>query len=203
MVISISRLVLRLGLAVLSFSVIGSSAYAAQPVGLTIYKVDDYPLPGDTSRYDYQSYDSSTHRLYVAHLGMGVVRVFDTQQHTIVGNVESVPGVHGVIAVPELGRVYATATSANALAVIDAEQLEVVAMVPAGEYPDGLAYAPTVGKIYVSDEHGSQNVVIDANTNQVVTTIPLGGEVGNTQFDSGSGTDSQRDCLDRSSHRYH
>jgi YVTN family beta-propeller protein len=98
-----------------------------------------------------------------------------------------VPGVHGVIAVPELGRVYATATSANALAVIDAEQLEVVAMVPAGEYPDGLAYAPTVGKIYVSDEHGSQNVVIDANTNQVVTTIPLGGEVGNTQFDSGSG----------------
>jgi YVTN family beta-propeller protein len=182
-----SQLGLRLGLLVLSFTVLGSFVYAAQPAGLTIYKVDDYPLPGDTSRYDYQSYDPSTHRLYVAHLGMGVVRVFDTQQHALIGNVDGVPGVHGVIAVPELGRVYATATNANALAVIDPEQLQVVAMVPAGDYPDGLAYAPTVGKIYVSDEHGNQNVVIDAQTNELVTAIPLGGEVGNTQFDSGSG----------------
>jgi YVTN family beta-propeller protein len=95
-----------------------------------------------------------------------------------------VPGVHGVIAVPELGRVYATATSANQVAVIDAQSLTVITTVAGGEYPDGLAYDPEVGKLYVSDESGATDTVIDTATNQVVATIPLGGEVGNTQFDA-------------------
>jgi hypothetical protein len=56
---------------------------------LTLQKLADYPLPGDTSRYDYQSFDRDTHRLYFAHLGMGVVRVFDTAAHALVGNVET------------------------------------------------------------------------------------------------------------------
>ena len=145
--------------------------------------VADVPLPGDTSRFDYQSLDAQAHRLYIAHLGASQVIVFDTQSGTVVGDVPGVAGVHGVLAVPELGRVYATATNANQLAVIDPNALAVVATAPTGEYPDGLAYAPTVGKLYVSNEHGSSDTVIDVQSNQPVGTIPLGGEAGNTQFD--------------------
>jgi YVTN family beta-propeller protein len=145
--------------------------------------VADTPLPGGPSRFDYQSLDLQAHRLYIAHLGASQVTVFDTQSSTVVGDVSGVAGVHGVLAVPELGRVYATATSANQVAVIDPSTLRIVATAPTGDYPDGLAYAPTAGKLYVSNERGGSETVIDVQSNQVVGTIGLGGEAGNTQFD--------------------
>ena len=72
--------------------------------------VADVQLPGDTSRWDYQALDPQSHRLFIAHLGAGEVVVYDTAQGTVVGTVRGVAGVHGVIAVPELRRVYASAT---------------------------------------------------------------------------------------------
>jgi YVTN family beta-propeller protein len=164
----------------------GTSAFA-QSTTVTLQKLADYPLPGDTSRYDYLSFDPTSHRMYIAHLGMGVVHVFDTQTKQVVGTIESVPGVHGVLVVPELGMVYATATNENTVKVIDPQSLSIVATIPGGNYPDGLAYAPTVGKLYVSDERGGTDTVIDTASNEVLTTIPLGGEAGNTEFDPVSG----------------
>jgi YVTN family beta-propeller protein len=162
---------------------VGSAAGAETRPDPRFRTIGDIPLPGDTSRFDYESYDPQAHRLYLAHLGAGVVLVVDTQTRAVVGTVPNVPGVHGVLAVPPLGRVYATATDANQVAVIDATTVAVIASVPGGDYPDGLAYDPEVEKVYVSDERGEADTVIDARTNQRVATIPLGGEVGNTQYD--------------------
>src|SRR5947199_7987195 len=94
-----------------------------QELPANFYTVRDVPLPGDTSRFDYESLDPGTHRLYIAHLGAGTVPVYDIPSGTIVGEIQDVPGVHGVLAVPELGRVYATATGANQVAVIDPQTL--------------------------------------------------------------------------------
>ena len=158
----------------------------AQELPANFFTVRDVPLPGDTSRFDYESLDPGTHRLYIAHLGAGTVLVYDIASGSVVGEVQDVPGVHGILAIPELGRVYASATGANQVAVIDPQSLSVVAMIPGGVYPDGLAYDPELGKLYVSDETGGTDTVIDTASNQVVATIPLGGEAGNTQFDPGS-----------------
>src|SRR5256885_7267014 len=144
----------------------------------------DVPLTGGTTRLDYQSLDSASGRLYIAHLGSDLMTVFDVNKQTIVGDVKDLKRVHGVLAVPELHRVYASATGTNELAVIDDQNLTIVARVPAGDYPDGIAYAAKENKIYVSDLHGKTDTVIDAKTNQMVTTIPLGGGAGNTQYDS-------------------
>jgi YVTN family beta-propeller protein len=156
---------------------------AQSPTPANFRTIVDVPLTGGSSRFDYQSLDPRTHRLYIAHLGASLVTVFDTQTGTIVGDVVGVPGVHGVLAVPDLGRVYASATDVNQVAVIDTSNLTVIATIPTGEFPDGLAYAPDVGKVYVSNEHGASDTVIDVRSNQVVATVALGGEVGNTQFD--------------------
>jgi DNA-binding beta-propeller fold protein YncE len=145
--------------------------------------VSDIPLPGNTSRWDYQSLDPQSHRLFIAHLGAGEVVVFDTERGAVVGTIPNVAGVHGVIVVPELRRVYASATDAQQTAVIDADSLAIVATVPSKGYPDGLAYAPDVGKVYVSDEKDGNETVIDAQSNAVRGTIALGGEAGNTQYD--------------------
>ena len=166
-----------------------SSPSAASPsenlVGtLPLKVVADIPLSGGTTRLDYQSLNSASGRLYIAHLGSDLMTVFDVNKQTIVGDVKDLKHVHGVLAVPELHRVYASATGTDEIAVIDDQSLAVVARVPAGDYPDGIAYAAKENKIYVSDLHGKADTVIDAKTNQRLTTIPLGGGAGNSQYDS-------------------
>jgi YVTN family beta-propeller protein len=182
---STQRMMLWGGLGLLLVVLATATAFGQQ-LPATFYTVRDIPLPGDTSRFDYETLDPGMHRLYISHLGAGTVPVYDIGSGTIIGEIQDVPGVHGVLAVPELGRVYASATGSNQVAVIDPQSLSVVTTIPGGVYPDGLAYDPDLGKLYVSDESGGTDTVIDTASNQVVATIPLGGEVGNTQFDPAS-----------------
>src|SRR5690349_11115580 len=151
---------------------------------LPLRVLTDVPLTGGTTRFDYQSLDSSSGRLYIAHLGSDLMTVFDVNKQTVIGDVKDLKRVHGVLAVPALHRIYASATGTNELAVIDDQNLSILARVPAGDYPDGIAYASKANKIYVSDLHGKTDTVIDAKTNQRVTTIALGGGAGNSQYDS-------------------
>lgn len=151
---------------------------------LPLRTLRDVSLSGGATRFDYQSFDPNSGRLYIAHLGDGVLTIFDADKETVIGDVKNLPRVHGVIAVPELHRIYASATGSNELAVIDDSTLQIVARAPAGDYPDGIAYATKVKKLYVSDLHGKTNTVINATTNQRLTTIALGGGAGNTQYDS-------------------
>ncbi len=160
----------------------GDSA-AALTANLPLRTLSDVPLTGGATRLDYQSLDSGSGRLYIAHLGSDLMTVFDVNKQTMVGDVKDLKRVHGVLAVPELHRVYASATGTNELAVVDDQTLQIVARVPAGDYPDGVGYASKANKIYVSDLHGKTDTVIDAKTNQVVTTIQLGGGAGNSQYD--------------------
>ena len=149
--------------------------------------VADIPLPGAAVRFDYQYFDSSQGRLYIAHMNANQLVVFDTKKRSVIANLDGFPSVHGVWAVPELGRVYASATGKHQLNVVDANTLKTIASVGPINYPDGIAYAPSAKRIFVSDEHGDADAVIDATTNTLVTTIPLGGGAGNTVFDPGSG----------------
>ena len=148
--------------------------------------VSDIPLGGNTTRLDYESLDSGRHLLFIAHLGDSAVIVFDTQDQRVVTRISGISKVHGVLAIPELGRVYASATGTNEVVAIDEGTLRVTARAPGGVYPDGMAYAPEVHKLYVSDEHGDTETVIDVRTNTRIATIPLDGDVGNSQYDSAS-----------------
>jgi len=161
-----------------------SRSQSAVPTdALGLRQLAEIPLPGDMSRWDYQSLDPTTGRLYLAHLGASSVTVFDTGSQQVLATIGDIADVHGVLAVPQLGRVFATATGVNQVAVIDMQTLQVVARVDSGRYPDGLAYDPDDGAIFVSDEAGGTVSVVSTATNQRGATIALGGEVGNTQYD--------------------
>jgi len=176
-----------LSMIVIAFAVALAAVLSIQSSKLPLRILRDVQLSGASSRLDYQSLDSGSGRLYIAHLGDNMMTVFDTNTESVIGDVRGLSHVHGVLAVPELHRVYATATGTNELAVIDDQKLSVEARVPAGDYPDGVAFASKAMKVYVSDKHGGTDTVIDAKTNQRVATIPLGGGAGNTQYDSASG----------------
>ena len=156
---------------------------AAAPVVRT---VADVPLPGPAVRFDYQSLDIRSDRLYIAHMGADQVVVFNVRTRRVEGTIDGLPGVTGVWVVPALGAVYASVTGLHQVAVIDARSLQVTARVGVIGFPDGIAYAPDQQKIYVSDESGGGELVLDARTNTVVRTIPLDGEAGNTLYDPGS-----------------
>lgn len=164
-------------------SIAGGGELRAQ---LPLQVVGDVPLTGRTTRWDYASIDPDRHMLFLAHLGDSVVTVFDMRQQRVVADIPNVAHVHGVLVLPALGAVYASATGSDEVVVIDDKTYAVTAHIPAGDYPDGMAYAPEVQKLYVSDEHGGTDTVIDVRSNARLTTIPLGGEAGNSQYDPGS-----------------
>lgn len=149
--------------------------------------VADIPMPGPAVRFDYQSLDTSSGRLYIAHMNADQLVVFDTSVRKVVANLDGFSRVHGVWAAPEINRVFASVTGEHKVAAVDAKTLQTVAKVGTINYPDGIAYAPAQKRVFVSDEHGGADVVIDAQTNTLLKKIDLGGGAGNTAYDPGSG----------------
>jgi DNA-binding beta-propeller fold protein YncE len=162
-----------------------SGALIFGAASLPLKAVTTRPLPGGSSRLDYASIDSKRHRLYISHLGGGLVIVFDTKARQVVTTIPA-PGAHGVLVVPSIHRVFASATDDRQLVTIDARTNKVVARAPAGEYPDGIAYDSADHRIYVSDEAGGAEIVFGASGRRI-GSVPLGGEAGNVQYDPVSG----------------
>jgi DNA-binding beta-propeller fold protein YncE len=151
---------------------------------LPLKQVADIRMPGPAVRFDYQSLDTSSGRLYIAHMNANQLVVFDTRRREVIANLDGFSSVHGVWAVPDLGRVYAAVTGEHKVAVVDMKTLKTLAKVGPVKYPDGIAYAPGPQRVFVSDEHGDADAVIDAKSNSLVATIALGGGAGNTVYDS-------------------
>jgi DNA-binding beta-propeller fold protein YncE len=149
--------------------------------------VADIPLPGPAVRFDYQTLDPSSGHLYIAHMNADHLVVFDTAARKVIANIGGFARVHGVLAVPELARVYASVTGDREVAAVDSQTLRTVAKIGPINYPDGIAYAPGPKRIFVSDEHGNTDAVIDAQTNNLLKKIELGGGAGNTVYDPTSG----------------
>ena len=143
----------------------------------------DVPLPGTTSRFDYQSLDADAHTLWIAHLGDDTVVSVDTttdQTATITG----ISQVHGVLPVPQRHVVYATATGTNELVAIDPTTKAVIHRAATRSFPDGLAYDTDHQLVLVSNKADGTITVHDPETLATVRTIKLGGETGNVTYDA-------------------
>jgi DNA-binding beta-propeller fold protein YncE len=147
----------------------------------------DIPLPGGPVRFDYQSLDPQSGRLYISHMNDAHVEVFDTRSRKVVGRVPETPRVTGVLVVPELRKLYASVAGRRYVAVIDIDTLSLRATLGPIGFPDGIAFDPLTRRIFVSDESGGGELVIDGVADKVEVRVPLGGEAGNTKYDAGSG----------------
>ena len=174
-------------MALLSTMVACAQRGDTDPGGNVLKTVIDIPLPGPAVRFDYQSYDAKNGRLYMAHMNADQLVVFDTQKRQVIANLDGFKRVHGVITVPEIDRVFASATGEHQMVAVEMNTLKIVGSAGPINYPDGLAYSPATKRVFVSDEHGGVDAVVDAETNKLITSIPLGGGAGNTVYDAGSG----------------
>ncbi|MFC9553617.1 YncE family protein [Rhodococcus sp. NPDC056960] len=150
---------------------------------LPLDPVGEIALPGNGSRFDYASIDTGRGLLFLAHLGASEVLEVDLHTRQVLRTIPDIAQVHGVLVVPELRRVYATATGDNRLVVLDEDIGAVLATGPTGRYPDGIAYDPIRGAVWTTNESGGTETVLDAGTAAVRGTVDLGGEVGNVAYD--------------------
>ena len=156
-------------------------------LALPLQSIGETALPGDSSRFDYASLDAGRGLLFIAHLGASEVIETDVRTGRVLRTIGGLSGVHGVLVVPGLHRVYATATSDNAMVILDEDTGRVLSRTPTGEYPDGLAYDPTRGTIWTTNETGGSETVIDAATGAPRGSVDLGGDAGNVVFDAATG----------------
>jgi DNA-binding beta-propeller fold protein YncE len=178
----ITRLILSLvGLmvALISAPADGESQTSRAPLRL----VAELPLPGGAKRFDYQSLDPSSGKLYIAQMGAGRLLVFDSKTDRVVASLPGFPRITGVLAVPQLHRVYASVAGRHELVVLESPALRVRNRIAGIQFPDGIAYAAGAHKIFVSDEFGQRDVVVDARADSGIGVVTLGGEAGNTQYD--------------------
>ena len=146
--------------------------------------VREIPLPGPANRFDYQSVDPASGRIYMNHMNAGSMIVFDADNAKVIAEIMDLPRATGVWAVPVHHQIYVSTPGAHQVAIIDDRSLKVVARVGGVRFPDGIGYAPDADKVFVSDESGGADVVIDPKTGKKRSTIELGGEAGNTHYDS-------------------
>jgi len=155
---------------------------AAPKAGLRL--VREIPLPGPANRFDYQSVDAASGRIYMNHMNAGRMIAFDANDGKVITEITDLPRATGVWAVPSHHQVFVSAAGAHEVAIIDDRTLKVISRVGGIRFPDGIGYATEADKVFVSDEAGGTDVVIDPKTMKKRSTIDLGGEAGNTHYDS-------------------
>jgi DNA-binding beta-propeller fold protein YncE len=194
---------LRFALAAILCGAVAAPAAAQENFAPLFNKIADIPIGARTSRFDYESLDPITGRLFAATMGSAKLLVFDTRSLKPIVELAGFPKVTGVLAVPALHKVYASVPGAGigaslsvamgmaglskgsgALAILNSDTLKQIARLPAGVFPDGIAYDPADKRIFVSDELGDAVTVIGADDDdKPLARIDAGGEVGNVQYD--------------------
>ncbi|HBH58597.1 MAG TPA: hypothetical protein DDY41_10755 [Arthrobacter bacterium] len=99
---------------------------------LPLTLVQDVPLPGGSTRLDYQVIDPAAKRLYVTHLGDGTVHVLDLAGPSVVATVDGVSSVHGIALAPDRHRVLASSSGTDEAVIIDTDSLRITGRAPTG-----------------------------------------------------------------------
>jgi YVTN family beta-propeller protein len=155
-----------LSLFLLSFS----SSAQLNPSGISLLKKT---IIGGTGGWDYVFISSADRHLYLSHGNQ--VEVLNADTHEKIGVIPDTKGVHGIAAIPELGKGYITNGKADNVTVFDIKTLKVTSVIPAGTNPDALLYDQFSKRVFIFNNDSKNVTVIDAKMDTVIATIDLGG----------------------------
>ncbi len=156
--------------AVTAFCLVGAALAADAPK----YHVLRHMALGGEGGWDYLTFDSAGHRLFITR-GTKVI-VVDVPSGKVTGEVANTPGVHGVALVPDAGQGFASNGRESTVTVFDLKDLHETARIKVGDGPDAIAYDPFSKRIFTFNGRGHDTTAIDVATGKVAGTIPLGGK---------------------------
>jgi len=130
-------------------------------------------MPGEQG-WDLLSVEDSTARLYLSHGDR--IEVVDLASGKSVGTVAGLKGAHGVVAVPSLGKGFATSGKDSAVVVFDLGTLATVTRLPVGgAKPDAIFRDPATGRLFVGLAGSDALAVVDPVSLKVVGQVKLEG----------------------------
>jgi YVTN family beta-propeller protein len=148
-------------------------AAGAPPATAQSYHVTNTILLGGDGGWDYLTFDSASHRLFIARQSR--IMVVNPDNGTVLGEIPGINGAHGV-ALAANGRGFATSGRDSSVVMFDLKTLAVEGRIPAGDDADAILYDPGTRRIYTFNGDAGTSTVIDPGTGKAVATIPLGGK---------------------------
>ncbi len=140
-----------------------------------------YHLGGEGS-WDYLTFDSAHHRLFITRATH--VMVVDPDSGRQVGDIPDTPGVHGVALAPEFGRGFTSNGQSDTVSIFDLNSLKVSGTVKVGKDPDAIVYDPASRRVFTFNGESNDATAIDAAKGTVVGTVAL---EGNPEFAAADG----------------
>ncbi|HQS53212.1 MAG TPA: hypothetical protein PLN99_15065, partial [Daejeonella sp.] len=128
---------------------------------------------GGTGGWDYVFISAEDRHLYLSHGNQ--VEVVNADTHEMIGVIPDTKGVHGISAIPALGKGYITNGKTNNVTVFDIKTLKAKLLIPAGTNPDALLYDKFSNRVFIFNNDSKSVTVIDAKMDSVIATIDLGG----------------------------
>jgi YVTN family beta-propeller protein len=148
-------------------------ANCASGAEIAAYSITKSVPLGSPERWDFLSFDSTSHRVYVAH--NSEITVVDGRTGKITGRVGGLGGVNGVAIVPELGKGYTASRGKKAGIIFDLATLQVIKEVPADSDTDAVIYDGASQRVFIMNGDPHSMTVIDTATDSVVATVSLDG----------------------------
>ncbi|HUI84855.1 MAG TPA: YncE family protein [Candidatus Binatia bacterium] len=138
------------------------------------FRVADRVRLGGEGGWDYLTWDSDGHRLFITR-GSHVM-VIDAKTLKVIGDIADLSGIHGVALAPELNRGFISNGGDNTVTVFDLKTLKKLDSVKVGERPDAILYEPFSRRVFTFNARSHDSTALDAPSGKVVGTVPLGGK---------------------------
>jgi DNA-binding beta-propeller fold protein YncE len=130
-------------------------------------------LIGGEGGWDYLTVSNEDRRLYISHGDQ--VEVLNADTHVKIGVITDTKGVHGICALPSLGKGYITNGKTNTVTVFDTKTLKHRLELPTDKKPDALLYDKFSNRMFIFNNDGQTITVIDVKHDTIIKTIAAGG----------------------------
>jgi DNA-binding beta-propeller fold protein YncE len=163
-----------------------AGALAGSLLRFPLEQVQDLPLPGNPTRFDYEDIDRTHQRLIIAHMDDSAVIAANLGDGSVSKVVPNIPVARGVAVADDLSRIFVT-SSPHTLVILDSASLTELMRAGTGSSPDGVAWDPDDQIVGVSDQGDGAISLIRGGGTGARTAVPLGVETGNVVYDGGRG----------------
>jgi DNA-binding beta-propeller fold protein YncE len=129
---------------------------------------------GGEGGWDYLTYDSNDHRLFITR-GTHVM-VVDPVSGTTLGEIPATEGVHGVALAHDLGRGFTSNGRSSTVTIFGLETLKPLTTVKVGDTPDAIVYDSYSHRVFTFNARGKDATAVDAASGKVLGSVALNGE---------------------------
>jgi YVTN family beta-propeller protein len=138
------------------------------------YKITGKIDIGGKGWWDYAAVNAPMHRLYVSHANR--VHVIDLKTNKLIGEIDGLNGVHGIVFDNALGKGFITNGRSDTVKDFDLKTLKVTGNIQVtGKDPDAIIFDPFSHRVFTMNGRSDNITAIDAKTDKVVGTIKLEG----------------------------